>query len=331
MSSPRVVVITGASSGIGHAAAIRFARDGWRVGLIARGADTLDQARKDVVEAGGTACVVVADVMDSAALEAAATEIEAVLGPIDVWVNNAGVGIFGYFMDIPEDEFRTVTDINYHGLVNGTRVALRRMQPRNQGAIVQVASTISYRGIPLQSPYSGSKYAIRGFTEAVRSELIAQNSAVHLTMVHPPAVNTPFYNHAVSYMEKPFRPPPPIYQPEIIADAILYAATHRRREVKVGESTVAFALGNKFMPELMDWIAGKVGPALQQSSAGPDSPVAVRDANLTRAGRMGGAHGAFDSESLPVSPQMWANKNLPALGLGLGLVMLAILTRPRHL
>ncbi len=330
MSNPRVVVITGASSGIGHSTAIRFARDGWRVGLIARGADTLDQARRDVIEAGGTACVAVADVTDSAALEAAAVAIEQALGPIDVWINNAGVGVYGFFMDIPEDEFRTLTDTNYMGTVNGTRVALRRMTARNQGTIVQVASTISYRAVPLQSPYSGSKYAIRGFTEAVRTELIHQGSGVHLTMVHPPAVNTPFYNHAVSHMPKPVRPPPPVYQPEIVADAILFAATHRRREVKVGEATIAFAVGNKFVPELMDWIAGKTGVGLQQSSAKPDSPIAMRDPNLRRAGRMGGAHGPFDKESLPVSPQMLLNKSMSPLALGLGLVALAVLARPRR-
>ena len=330
MANPRVVAITGASSGIGHAAAVRFAQDGWRVGLIARGGDTLDQVRKDVVEAGGTACVAIADVADSAALEVAAAEIEAVLGPIDVWVNNAGIGIFGFFMDTPEAEFRTVTDTNYLGTVNGTRVALRRMQPRNRGAIVQVASTLSYRAVPLQSPYCGSKFAIRGFTEALRSELKHQNSAVHLTMVHPPAVNTPFYNHAQSHMPKPVRPPPPIYQPEIVADAILYAATHRRREVKVGEATLVFAIGNKFVPELMDWVAGKVGVALQQSDAGPTSPIALRDTNLHQAGRTGGMHGPFDAESLPVSPQMWANKNLGVLAVGAGLVAMALLARPRR-
>ncbi len=319
---PKVVVITGASSGIGRATAARFAREGWRVGLIARGEDTLDATRQDVVTAGGTASVAIADVADSAALEAAAVHIEAELGPIDVWVNNAGVGIFGRFMDIPETEFRTVTETNYLGAVNGTRVALRRMLARDAGVIIQVASTIAYRAVPLQSPYSGSKYALRGFTEAVRSELIADRSRVHLTMVHPPAVNTPFYSHAASHMPKPVRPPPPIYQPEIIADAILFAATARRREVMVGASTVAFALGNKLAPGLMDWGAGRVGVQLQQSDR---TGVASLETNLTVPGRTGPAHGAFDRESLSTSAQHWANKNQGGLGLALGLIALAML------
>ena len=320
---PKVVVITGASSGIGRATAARFAREGWRVGLIARGEDTLDDARRDVIAAGGTASVAIADVADSAALEEAALHIEAELGPIDVWVNNAGIGTFGRFMDTPEAEFRAVTEVNYLGAVNGTRVALRRMLPRDAGVIVQVASTISYRAVPLQSPYSGSKYAMRGFTEAVRSELIADRSRVHLTMVHPPAVNTPFYNHAVSHMPKPVRPPPPIYQPEIIADAILFAATTRRREVMVGASTVAFALGNKLAPGLMDWGAGQAGLQLQQSDQG--GAVAERDPNHTTPGRNGAVHGPFDHESLRYSAQHWANKNQGAVVLGLGLIALAML------
>lgn len=328
-TTPRVVVITGASSGIGRAAAALFAGKGWRVGLIARSPDNLDAARKDVVTAGGTASVAVADVADSAALEAAAAHIESELGPIDVWVNNAGVGVYGKFMDIPEDEFRKLTETNYFGTVNGTRVALRRMLLRNQGTVVQILSAISYRGVPLQSPYSGSKYALRGFTEAVRSELANDDSAVHLTMVHPPAVNTPFYNHAVSHMPKPVRPPPPVYQPEIVADAIYLAATTRRREVKVTASTLGFAVANKFAPGVLDYFAGKFGVAAQQSDQG--GAVAVRDPNLRGPGQKpSSTHGPFDSESLSTSVQMWANKNPGAVGLGLslGLIGLALLAAP---
>jgi len=333
---PGTVVITGASSGIGRATAALFGQKGWRVGLIARGEDNLDATRKDVVTAGGTASVAVADVADSAALEAAAVHIEAELGPIDVWINNAGVGIYGKFMDIPEAEFRRLTETNYFGTVNGTRVALRRMLPRDAGTVVQILSAISYRGVPLQSPYSGSKYALRGFTEALRSELVADHSAVHLTMVHPPAVNTPFYNHAVSHMPKPVRPPPPVYQPELVAVAIYFAATNRRREVKVTGSTVAVAIGNTFAPGLLDFVAGKLGTMAQQSNKG--GAVAVRDPNLYRPGQTASAtHGPFDGESLSTSVQMWANKNRGAgMLLGLGLVGLAMLAggsagmRPRR-
>ncbi len=331
MPSMGVVAITGASSGIGRATAALFARKGWRVGLIARGAEQLDAARAEVVAEGGTALVQVADVTDSAALTAAADAIEAALGPIDVWVNNAGVGIYGRFLDIPEAEFRQLTDINYFGVVNGTRVALTRMQARGRGTIVQVASTISYRAVPLQSPYSGSKYAIRGFTEAVRSELIADRSAVHLTMVHPPAVNTPFYPHAQSHMPRPVRPPPPIYQPEIVADAIHLAATTRRREVMVGGSTVAFALANKVAPGLMDQLAGRFGVQTQQSNQ--DGAVALRDPNLMQAGTTGGTHGPFDAESLGVCPQMWAERNRTVAWAGIGLAVagLALAIRPPRL
>jgi len=326
---PGTVVITGASSGIGRSAAALFGKHGWRVGLIARSADNLEAARKDVVRAGGTASAAVADVSDSAALEAAAARIEGELGPVDVWINNAGVGIFAKFMDIPEDEFRRLTDVNYLGTVNGTRVALRRMLPRNRGTVVQILSAISYRGVPLQSPYSGSKYALRGFTEAIRAELANNDSAVHVTMVHPPAVNTPFYNHAMSHMPKPVRPPPPVYQPEVVADAIYLAATTRRREVKVGGATVGFAVANKLTPGLLDFLAGKFGVTSQQSDEG--GAVAVRDPNLNGPGQKpSSTHGPFDGESLSSSMQMWANKNRGAVGLavGLGLIGLAMLAGP---
>ncbi len=324
-----VVVITGASSGIGRSTAALFGKRGWRVGLIARSADNLEATRKDVVRAGGTASVAIADVADSAALEAAAAQIESELGPIDVWINNAGVGIFAKFMDIPEDEFRRLTDVNYLGTVNGTRVALRRMLPRNRGTVVQILSAISYRGVPLQAPYSGSKYALRGFTEAIRAELANDNSAVHVTMVHPPAVNTPFYNHAMSHMPKPVRPPPPVYQPELVADAIYLAATTRRREVKVAGATLGFAVANKLTPGLLDFFAGKFGVTSQQSDEG--GAVAVRDPNLNGPGqRPSSTHGPFDGESLSTSVQMWANKNRGAVGLavGLGLIGLAMLAGP---
>lgn len=326
MSAPgaRVVAITGASSGIGRATAQHFARHGWRVGLIARGEENLDAVREDVVTAGGTASVQVADVADSAQLERAAERIEMELGPIDVWINNAGVSVYGKFLDITEEEFRRVTDTNYFGTVNGTRIALKRMVPRNRGTIVQILSAISYRAVPLQSPYSGSKYALRGFTEAVRAELIHDNSAVHLTMVHPPGVNTPFYNHAVSHMPEPVHPPPPVYQPEVIADAIYFAATNRRREVKVTAATVGLAVGNKIAPGLLDFLGGKIGVAPQQTSQ--RGAAEVRDPNLFGpAKRPSPTHGPFDAESLSVSPQMWLNKNRTAVGLGLGLIALAAL------
>ena len=323
-AASRVVAITGASSGIGRSAAQRFAREGWQVGLIGRSADTLDAVRRDVATLGSTACIAVADVADSNALDAAAAHVEQTLGPIDVWVNNAGTSVYGKFLDITEAEFGRVVATNLFGSVNGTRVALRRMLPRNRGTIVQVLSAISYRGIPLQSAYSATKYGVRGFTEAVRSELIHDGSAVHLTMVHPPSVNTPFYNHAESHMPKPVRPPPPVYQPEIVADAIYFAATNRRREVKVSATTVGVAVGNTLAPSLLDYLLGKLGVIAQQS--GKDGAVAKRASNLFKpAPETGPTHGPFDSESLPFSPQVWLTEHRGAALVGLGLVALAAL------
>jgi short-subunit dehydrogenase len=323
-SASRVVAITGASSGIGRTVAQKFARDGWRVGLISRSTDTLDAVRRDVVTLGGTACVAAADVADSGALEAAAAHIEQALGPIDVWINNAGVSVYGKFLDITEEEFRRTTETNYYGTVNGTRVALRRMIPRNRGTVVQVLSAISYRGVPLQSAYSGSKYALRGFTEAIRSELIGEGSRVHVTMIHPPAVNTPFYNHAQSHLPKPVRPPPPVYQPEIVADAVYLAATTRRREVQVTSSTVGLTIVNKAVPSLLDYALGKVGLAAQQTDKG--GAAAKRDSNLFKAASEAGAtHGAFDSEARSTSAQMWLTEHRGATLAGLGLIALAAL------
>ena len=323
--SPKVVVITGASSGNGRAAAILFARKGWRVGLIARNPDTLDAVRGEVVTEGGTASVAIADVADSAALGRAADHVEAELGPIDVWVNNAGTGIFGRFLDVPEDEFQRLTDVNYMGVVNGTRIALRRMAARRQGTIVQVLSAIGLRGVPLQSAYSGAKWGLRGFTEAVRSELIADDIPVRVSMVFPPSVNTPFFEHAVSYMPRAVRPPPPMYQPEVIADAIHLAATTGRREVRVSSTTWGFALGNAIAPRVMDVFAGKFGTLAQQSH----KPV-VSDPNLMRPGNTAAVRGRFGAESRGFSVQMAATKNRGAVALGLGLVLLAALAGRRR-
>jgi short-subunit dehydrogenase len=327
--TPQVVAITGASSGIGRATAAHFARKGWRVGLIARGEDGLDAARADVIAEGGTAAIAVADVADAAALEAAAQQIEATLGPIDVWVNNAGTSVYGEFAALDPDEFRRVTDVTYLGAVNGTRVALKRMQPRDRGTIVNVCSAIAYRAAPLQSAYSGAKYALRGFTEAVRSELIHNRSRVHLTMVHPPSTNTPFFNHAANHLPTGGvpRPPPPVYQPEITADAIFFAATHRRREVMVTGETVAFAWANKLALGLTDLLMGLTGYATQTSRK--PGLAEERDEAVDAPGhRPSRVHGPLDSEALGWSAQMWATKNRGALALGLGLVALAALARP---
>lgn len=326
----KVVAITGASSGIGRATARLFAKKGWRVGLIARGNDALDATRREVIGEGGTAAVAPADVSDPRALERAAAQIERELGPIDVWVNDAGISSFGEFLDIPESEFRRVTEVTYLGMVNGTRVALSRMLPRDQGTIVNIGSLIAHRGFPLQTPYSGAKYAIRGFTEALRSELIHKGSNVHLTMVHPPAVNTPFFSHSATHLKGSVpAAPPPVKQPEVIADAIYLAATSHRREIKVSGITVQLAALNAIAPGLVDLALGWAGYGIQKtrrSEAKREQAPAV-----FRKGRTPSKiHGPFRARGW--SAQMWATKHRGSLaaGLGLGLATLALLVaRPK--
>ncbi len=318
---PKTVAITGAGSGIGLAAALHYAGQGWRVGLIGRGADALAEASRRVAEAGGRGHPVVADVADGAALDRAAAAIEAALGPIDVWINNAAIGFYGTFVEIPQADFRAVVETNLFGTINGTRTALALMRPRGRGTIVQVLSAISYRGVPLQSPYSTSKFALRGFTEALRAELVHERSGVHVTMLHPPAVNTPFYSHAGSVMDKTPRPPPPVYQPEMLGEALYLAGTVKRREWVVGGQAAAVVLGNKVAPGLVDVLTGLFAVRLQQTTR--KDVAAARDPNVSGPGaRLPGTHGPFDSESLGSSLQWWLSKRGRVVQLGLGLAAL---------
>jgi len=321
--SSRTVAITGAGSGIGLAAALHYASKGWNVGLIGRGETALTDAQVRVVAEGARAVVALADVSDSAALAQAAATIEAELGAIDVWVNNAGIGFYGAFVDVPEDAFRRVVDVNLHGTVNGTRVALALMLPRKRGTIVQVLSAIAHRGIPLQSAYSTTKYGLRGFTEAIRAELSHEKSAVHVTMVYPPAVNTPFYSHAGSVMNVSPRPPPPVFQPEMLGEAIYLAGTVKRREWPVTGVAVGLGLASQIAPGLLDRLSGLVGVGVQQTMR---RDVADRRDPNTFAPSISAArtHGPFDSESLAGSVT-WAVTKLPTpLRLGLGLLALGV-------
>jgi short-subunit dehydrogenase len=243
-----VAIITGGSSGIGRCTATVFAREGWRVGLIARSAAGLAAAAEDVRAAGGTAAVAVADVMDSSALATAAATVEATLGPADVWINAAGNGVYGRFTEVPEAEFRQVTEVTYLGTVNGTRVALRLMRPRDRGTIVNVCSGVVFHGLPLMTSYSGAKAAVRAFGQALRIELGFERSRVRVSTVFPPAVNTPFFNHAISHMGWPARPVPPVYQPDVVARGIYMAAISGRPEMTISGTVACFALLSRIAP-----------------------------------------------------------------------------------
>lgn len=303
----RVVVITGASSGIGRCTAGLFARHGWDVGLIARGQDGLDSIRADLAVCGTHTAIAVADVADAAALERAGDHLDRVLGAVDVWVNCAGNGVYGAFLDVPEDEFRRVTDVTYMGTVNGTRVALRRMVPRGRGVVVNVCSAMVFGSLPALSSYAGAKAAIRAFSDSVRHELEEAGSPVRLTVIYPPAVNTPFFSHASSHQPLPPRPAPPVYQPDIVADAILLAATTPRREIEVSGVTVLFALASRLVPGLVRWAIGRLGSTRQTTS----DPEARRLHAPTLAAPSGAAacvYGPFSGESRGFSVQMWLNR-----------------------
>jgi len=260
-----VVAVTGASSGVGRATAHAFARQGATVGLIARGPEALAATAREVEELGGTPVVLSCDVADPEAVEAAAAALEQ-HGPIDVWVNNAMASVFAPVWEISAQEFRRVTEVTYLGVVNGTLSALKRMRPRDRGVIVQVGSALAYRGIPLQSGYCASKHAIQGFTEALRCELRHDASAVGVTMVQLPAMNTPQFDMVRSRLPHEAQPVPPIYQPEVAARAIV-AAAHQpaRREWWVGASTAVTIMGNAVAPGLGDRYLGRTGFSSQQT------------------------------------------------------------------
>jgi NAD(P)-dependent dehydrogenase (short-subunit alcohol dehydrogenase family) len=300
---PQVVVITGASAGVGRAAAHAFAKRGARIGLVARDQLGLEDARREVESLGGRAIAVPTDVADAAQVEAAAEEVEAQLGEIDVWVNNAMSTVFARFVDIEPEEFKRATDVTYLGAVHGTMAALKRMLPRDRGAIVQVGSALSYRAIPLQSAYCGAKFGIRGFTDAVRTELLHDGSKVWITMVQLPAVNTPQFNWCRSKLPKHPQPVPPIYQPEVAGEAVYWAAQHRRREVVVGFSSMKAIVGNKVAPRFADWYLARTGFRSQQDE---NMPVAERAGNLFDPVPGGSTHGSFDARARPRSYQLWA-------------------------
>ena len=316
MSESEVVVITGASGGIGRATVRRFAREGARIGLIARGREGLEAARREVEEIGGEALMLPLDVSEPKALESAADTVEDAFGPIDVWINDAMVTVYAEFLDIDPEEFARATDVTYHGMVWGTRAALQRMVPRDHGSIVQVCSAMSYRGIPLQSPYCGAKHACKGFTESVITELLHKKSKVQVSMVQLPGVNTTQFTWGRTKLPKQTQPVPPMYQPEVAADAIHYAAHHKRREIYVGVPTVMNIIGEKFAPWILDRYLAKSGWNSQMidQPLDPDG----HDNLFDPIAEDRGAHGPFDGKAHSWSPQLELAKHRGLALAGIG-------------
>jgi short-subunit dehydrogenase len=300
---PEVVVVTGSSAGVGRATARLFGERGAHVGQLARGKDGLDAAKREIEAAGGKAMVLPTDVSDADQVERAAAAVEAEFGPIDVWVNNAMVSVFSPVREMTAEEYRRVTEVTYLGFVHGTLSALRRMLPRDRGTIVQVGSALAYRGIPLQSAYCAAKHAIQGFCDSLWSELIHDGSHVHLTMVQMPALNTPQFSWVRSRLPRKPQPVPSIFQPEVAAEAIYYAAHHRRREIYVGWPTVKAIVGNKMAAGYADHYLAKMGYDAQQY----DGQVEANRPDNLYAPLPGdhGAHGDFDARASTFSPELW--------------------------
>jgi short-subunit dehydrogenase len=320
MTRQEVVVITGASAGAGRATSREFARHGASVGLIARGRDGLEAAKREIETLGGRALVLPADVSQPQQMEEAAARAEKELGPIDIWVNNAMTSVFSPIREMTAEEFRRVTEVNYLGYVNGTLAALRYMLPRNRGTIVHVGSALAYRSIPLQAAYCASKHAILGFFAALRTELMHDHSGVRTVMVQMPALNTPQFGWVKSRLPRKAQPVPPIYQPEIAARAIYYAAHHpEKREYYAAWSVVKAITGNKLVPSFADRYLAKSGYNSQQTSE-PEDPHRRNNLWEPLPGDHG-AHGSFDSRaknrSLELEAEIHAKWLLAAAGLGL--------------
>jgi NAD(P)-dependent dehydrogenase (short-subunit alcohol dehydrogenase family) len=332
----RVVVVTGATGGIGRAVARAFAARGDAVAVLARGEDGL-AATADEVRAEGARCLPIqVDVSDFQRLHDAGARVDSELGEIDVWVNVAFTSVFARFVDIEPEEYRRVTEVNYHGYVFGTRVALDRMLPRDRGTIVQVGSALAYRGIPLQSAYCGSRHAVQGFHESLRAELLHDGSKVRVTMVQMPAVNTPQFSWVLSRLPRQAQPVPPIYQPEVAARAVLHAADHpRRREYWVGGSTVATLAANAVAPGLLDRYLARTGFSSQQAPMprDPDQPANLWEPADRAGGGDFGAHGRFDDQASGRAPQLWLSHHHGVVGAATGVatVGLGLLLRRRRL
>ena len=309
-----VIVVTGASAGIGRATVRALAQPGVAIALLARGRDGLEAAKREVEEAGGEALVVPTDVSDPDQVEAAAATAEEQLGPIDLWINNAMVSVFAPVMEVTAQEFKRVTEVTYLGYVYGTMAALRRMLPRDRGVIVQVGSALAYRGIPLQAAYCGAKHAMVGFTESLRAELIHESSNVSVRMVHLPGVNSPQFEWIRNKMGKRSQPVGKVFQPEVAARAIVWAAHNERRELFVGAPTVQAVLGDKLAPGLMDHYMAKIVYEGHCSDV-PEDP--GRPDNLfDPVPSDHGAHGPYDRLAIDRSTQLWLTTHRRWIALG---------------
>ena len=320
MEEQRVVVVTGASAGLGRAIARAFAERGAAVGLLARGRERLAGAEREIRDGGGRALAVPTDVADAQAVAQATDRIEDELGPVDVWVNNAMVSVFSPVKEMRAEEYRRVTEVTYLGYVHGTLCALRCMLPRNRGTIVQVSSALAFRAIPLQSAYCAAKHAIKGFTESLRAELLHDDSGVRITMVHMPALNTPQFEWVKSRLPHRPQPVPPIFQPEVGAQAVVYAALHPgRRDLTVGWSSMKAIWGNRIAPGLLDRYLASSGYRSQQTDE--PEPLTRADNLWEPAPGDHGAHGRFDARARRYSPQLWLTEHRSlALLLGAGAV-----------
>lgn len=309
---PEVVVVTGASAGLGRAIVQEFAKHGAHLGLLARGRERLEDARREVEQLGGKALALPTDVSDAEQIESAAEAVEREFGPIDIWVNDAMVGIMSPAREMKPEEFRRVTEVTYLGQVYGTLTALKRMLPRDRGKIVLIGSALAYRGIPLQSAYCGAKHAIEGFTDSLAAELLHDKSRVSVTTVQMPAMNTPQFDWVKTRMPRKPQPVPPIYQPEVAAQAVYWAAHHKRRRMNVGMSTAIVIKGNKLAPWLGDWYLAKTGFESQQydGEVPPDRP----DNLWAPVPGHYGAHGDFDRRSQNRSLQVWMNTHRGLVG-----------------
>jgi NAD(P)-dependent dehydrogenase (short-subunit alcohol dehydrogenase family) len=307
----RVVVVTGASAGIGRATVRELARRRARIGLIARGVERLEATAREVEELGGRALVLPLDVADAAAVEAAAGRVEEGLGPIDAWINNAMASVFSPIREMTPVEFERVTAVTYLGVVHGTLAALRRMRPRDRGTIVQISSGLAYRAIPLQSAYCAAKHAGLGFTDALRCELLHDKSNVRLTVVHLPATNTPQFDWMENHLPQRPAPPDPIYQPELVARAIVWALERAPRQLYVGGPTVALLWMQRLVPGLLDRVLATKG---WDGQLAPEAEPPSRPANLWEPvpGEQG-AHGRFDERAVDRSTQLWMATHRPLL------------------